>query len=264
MKLFRIVSTFFVIGSGIVIAYFIVNNSAPVSSLITAKQPQNTSSTNEYKPPFDWLEKVVSSGSSDISPQNNLTAALGKTLVDQIKTAPDILNYQTGKLPTTDINSMSEKLLGDFFNNNQLDLILSVSDANLNVSQDNSKEAKIKYLKEIDEITQKDFGDFDRNYLGVAYATYGENNPSYAGRLADIYKNLANDLSVLPVPFDWVDVHKGTILHYKNSEIVYRAMANYSQDPIKGYLALEMVDGLVSSAEQIQSALINKVKEMSK
>ncbi len=262
MKLFRIISTFFVISSGIVIAYFIVNNSAPATSLTANKQPQNTSSTNEYKPPFEWLEKVVSSGSSGVSPQNNLTAALGQTLVDQIKGAPDILNYQTGKLPTTDINSMSDKLTGNFFNESQLNLISDINDSGLKISRDNSVEAKKKYLDSVAEITKKNFGDFNRTYVGVVYETYGKNNPSYAGRLADIYKNLSGDYFTLVVPSDWIDFHRRAILYFKNAEIVYRAMANYQTDPIKGYLALEMVQSLTDNSVEIQNMLIKKVQEM--
>jgi hypothetical protein len=142
-------------------------------------------------------------------------------------------------------------------------LVSVVYDSDIKISQDVSKEAKTRYLKALEEIKQKNFGDFNKNNLQIIVDVYQKIDSSSANRLANIYKNLAAEYLKTSVPADWVDIHKMLIIYVKNAEIIYRAMANYPVDPIKGYLALETIDSLVSGAGEIQNVLTEKLKEIS-
>lgn len=190
--------------------------------------------------------------------KNNLTKNFGDTLYKQIQT-----EIQTGNLPTN-ANSLSEELANKVINNSLSDfqLISTINDSDLKISPDISREAKNQYLKTLGEINVKDFGDFKENYLQIIIDTYQKLNYTSAAHAANIYKNLANDYLNLTVPKDWVDVHKRLIIYVKNTEIIYRAMANYPTDPIKGYLALESIDSWISNAQEIQAILGEKIKEV--
>lgn len=186
--------------------------------------------------------------------KKNLTKNLGEALYQEI---------QTEKL-FADADVFSEKLTDKVINNSlaEFQLVFFIDDSEIKISSDNSREAKNQYLKTLGEINVKNFGDFKKNYLEVIVDTYQKLDYSSANQLASIYKNLTNDYSNLAVPKDWVDIHKQLILHVKNAEIIYRTMANYPTDPIKGYLALESIDGLVSNTQEIQTILEEKIKEV--
>jgi len=193
---------------------------------------------------------------------NNLTKSLGQNLFKEIQN--NNLVNQEKKTLSSDVSAASENLATKVINDSLSDfkLVSTIYDSDIKISADISKEAKSQYLKTIGEINQKNFGNFNKNYIEVIVDTYQKIDSSSAKRLADIFKNIAADFSKVSVPADWVDVHKTLIIYAKNAEIIYRAMANYPVDPIKGYLALETVDSLVSGAEGIRNMLIEKLKEI--
>lgn len=200
--------------------------------------------------------------SENFDEKNNLTKALGQNLFEQIQT-DNLIDKERKNLPA-DINSISEKLANSVISESLSDfkLVSIIYDSEIKISNDISKEAKSQYLKTLGEINQKDFADFNKNYLQIIVDVYQKIDSSSANRLANIYKNLAADYLITSVPADWVDAHKILIIYAKNAEIVYRAMANYPVDPIKGYLALETVDSLVSGAGEIQNMFKEKLKEI--
>jgi len=271
MKIFRIVSIFFVIGSGLVIAYFIVNNSnpAPASSLTTTKQPQNISSANEYKPPFEWFRETVSSGLSSSTVRNsNLTYGLINAvgqIINKEKTTNDFpSSIISNKTLSENISPISEKILNNALSDSLSDfnLVLNISDSDLKISQDVSRDAKARYLKALQEIAQKNLGDFNKAYIEIVYEAVSQGNPSPALQFSEISRKIADDYLNLAVPADWKEMHKGIIIYYRNASIIYRAIANYPQDAVKGYMALEMLEGLVNKAEEIHKEMVQKAQEI--
>lgn len=188
--------------------------------------------------------------------KKNLTKNFGDALYKQIQ--------QTKNLSNDDIDSLSEDLVNKTIGKSlaEFQLVSVINDSEIKISPDVSQEAKNQYLKTLGEINVKNFGDFKKNYIQVIVDTYQKLDYSSANRLANIYKNLANDYLNLTVPADWVGIHKQLILHVKNAEIIYRAMANYPTDPFKGLLAFESVDSVVNSAQEIQAILEEKIKEV--
>ncbi len=194
--------------------------------------------------------------------KTNTIKALGQNLFEEIQTG-NLINQEKRTL-SADINTASKDLVNKVINDSLSDfkLVSTINDSDLKISSDISKEAKNQYLKAIGEINKRSFGDFNENYLQVIVDTYQKINPSSANRLAGIYKNLADEYLNLTVPADWADVHKQMIIYAKNSAVIYQTMTYYPTDPLKGQLALEAMDGLVSSGEKIQTILGEKIKEI--
>ena len=217
-------------------AYFIAN---PKRQSAISDEKSSNIKLSSLEPAYSVPEKY--------NEKNNLTKALGQNLFKQIQT-DNLLGKENKDLPT-DIDSLSEKLANNIISESLADfkLVSIIYDSDINISSDTSKEAKFQYLKTITEVNQKNFGSFNKNYLQVIVDVYQKIDPYPASRLANIYKNLTADFLKVSVPADWVDIHKMLIIYVKNSEIAYRAMANYPVDPIKGYLAIETIDSLVNS-----------------
>ncbi|MFA5083989.1 MAG: hypothetical protein WC475_01205 [Candidatus Paceibacterota bacterium] len=193
--------------------------------------------------------------------KNNITKALGQNLFEEIQNN-NLINQDERTL-ASNINSLSEDLAGKVINDSMsdLELVSVIYDSDLRITKDTSKEAKNAYLKAVEDISKKNFGNFSENYLQVVVDTFQKLDPASANRLAGIYRNLADDYLELTVPADWVDIHKKIIIYAKNSEIIYQAMAGYPTDPIKGGLALEAIDSLVNNANEIQNIFGEKIKE---
>ena len=90
-----------------------------------------------------------------------------------------------------------------------------------------------------------------------------KNRSFFRQPLGEYLQNLAADFLKVAAPADWVGIHKALIIHAKNAEIIYKAMANYPVDPIKGDLALETIDALIDDIGKIKNTLTEKLKEIS-
>ena len=270
MTSFRFATIIFIIGAGLVVSYFIIYDSPSdeiktVSKNEVRKISESVLPTDEKpKTQLQWVENFNSLNKTSgdaLTSSNNLTLSLGQEMVEQIKLSPGIFDFEKGNL-SAGANLLSNRLINNAFTSNQLGLVFVLDGTVLKTSSNNSTEAKANYLKTVGELNKKNFADFNKSYPVVIYETYGENNPASAVQLADIYQGLAKELSALSAPSDYLELHKRIILSYKNAEVVYRAMANYSQDPIKGYLALEMVQGLIDGIEEVQKVIFAEAKEV--
>lgn len=254
----KIPKSVFIILTGAVLigGYLIVSNSP--------KNPEKQIATSIGHSPNIKISSLAPEqiSANNFDEKNNLTRALGQALFEEIQST-NLSNQEENNL-SADPDLMSGKLVSNIFKNSQLELnfVSAINDSDLKISQDISKEAKTKYLEAIAEINKRNFAGFDKYYLEIIVDVFQKLDSSSVIQLADIYKNLASNYLNLSVPLDWVDIHKTLIIYVKNAEIVYRAMANYPVDPIKGYLALETVDSLVSNAGEIQNILTEKLKEI--
>ena len=160
------------------------------------------------------------------------------------------------------VNTISQKIIDDSLKNNPFNLNQPINEANLKISQDNSKEAQIKYITAIAEISRNRMAGFNKSYQNVLSDVVEKNDLPSANHFADIQKNMANDYLNLIVPSDLLNIHKKLITHFKNSELVFRAISDYPNDPIKASLAVQAIDQLETNVQLIQVSLYQKTKEI--
>lgn len=253
-KIFAIV----IIIAGIGLAYFIINGVIPPIKSSGLDSGNKTEGEDKNSQLFTGGNAFESQQENDVgNQQNNLTENFGQSILDNVK---------NGNFLGTNGQQISESALvsgssfSDLLNSekSQFNFVSTVSDSDIIISKDLSSGAKKKYLTDIGEASKKDFGSFNKTYLGVIFDTYKDADMSSASQLADIYKKLAEDYKKIPVPQDWADVHKKAIVNFINSEILYKAMSEYATDPLKGYFALDMVDALVKNSNEVQDLLIQK------
>ena len=271
-RIIKISTIIFILSAGLIGSYLIIKNSVPTTEN-TENKEGSTSENNELslKNPLQWVEENVLnktddksiSDSQDNQSGNNLTQSLGQSIFEQIK--PLVKASQNGEGSTPDINLMSGNLTEDFLreHSGDLNLISDIDDSKLKISRDNSRKAKIRYLNITGDFNKRDFGNFNKNYLEIIIDVFRNSDTSSARQLANIYRNLADDYFNTEVPSDWVDFHKKMIIYFKNSETIYSAMAEYLNDPVKSYLALEMVEKIsVDDAQEIENLINKKIQEV--
>lgn len=207
------------------------------------------SATDSFAKPL-----IVSSpiGAANQPVKNNLTQSFSETLFEQVQAAA-LLRQEDETAP--DLKSISEELVGKLVNRNlpEIGWVTKIDESRLKISADNSKNGKEDYLKTLSLINRKNFDGFEKNYLEVVIDVYQKINPDSATRLADIYQNLAQDYQKTAAPPDWLSLHKKLIIYAENAELVYRTMAQYPADPLKGYLALEALESLTASGEEMRN-----------
>ena len=243
----------FIFIAGVVGSYSIVKNSNFGQKFIEQNTGEKIKTEEKLaQNPIKWLKDSVSPSVLGAS-NGNFTENLGETIFEQIKSS-DGIDLASGK--TININDiLKNKQLG-------LDFVSDISVAELKASQDNSIESKKLYLRTIGEINKDDFGDFKKMYLEIVVDVFQKLDVSSAKEIAGIYKNLADDYLSVSTPSDWLDFHKAVIIHFKNAATVYSAMADYLDDPLKGYLALEVIETIMSEGQQAQNLLDKHLKEI--
>jgi len=276
MKPIKIVAIVLIISASLIGSYFIIRNPAKSSSSVSIDQ-SSANALNEkisqglqqikdqltnqpsIEKPIQWTEN---NNPSDTLSDNNLTQNIGQDVFQQMQSV-DFSKQSPANLPAN-FDLMTGGLTNDALQKqlSNFNLISDIDDSEIKISQDNSKEAKIKYLETIGEINKKDLGNFNKNYLAIIIDVFQKLDVSSASQLANIYKNLADDYLNLAVPSDWLDTHKKLIVHFKNSETIYQALAGYLDDPVKGYLALEVIQDSINNGQQVETFLEKEATEV--
>ena len=281
----KIAAIVFILSAGIIASYAILKNSALKIDLTKSGLTEENAESSISQNPIKWLGKAVAKindfigGESnesaqislpkDIDFENiNLTEFVAKSSFTQMKNLD-----QSGKDPfeNMDPNDPQNKEfiekavagIGDpssFFNP-------IVDDKDLKISQDNSKEAKIQYLRGIEQISKnrlnnpKYFRDIEQmaKDIQVDCMTGGL---SIHKELAQLQRDLLNDYLNLTVPQDWLSFHRDFVNIHKKTNLIYSALANCFQDPIKGNLAIQIFPQMVEESKEIQSTFYAKRLEM--
>jgi len=280
----KIAAIVFILSAGIIASYAILKNSALKIDLTKSGLTEENAESSISQNPIKWLGKAVAKindfigGESnesaqislpkDIDFENiNLTEFVAKSSFTQMKNLD-----QSGQDPfEIDPNDPANKEfiekavagIGDpssFFNP-------IVDDKDLKISQDNSKEAKIQYLRGIEQISKnrlnnpKYFRDIEQmaKDIQVDCMTGGL---SIHKELAQLQWDLLNDYLNLTVPQDWLSFHRDFVNIHKKTNLIYSALANCFQDPIKGNLAIQIFPQMVEESKEIQSTFYAKRLEM--
>lgn len=288
MKPKSIAAIVLVIGAGVFASYLVFKNSLPeITSATDANNPQKSALGNvSGQVPIQWINKIGSSianiadSSSSVttgvnannsfggSNNQNLTQSLAQSLFNQMQSQD-----QSGKQPLQQFNpadptnqqfiaQATNSLSPDYFFNQ------NVNASDLKVSNDNSKQAKMNYMDSIKTISSNRFNDpkyirsADQVESDIQLDCFGGSGTSGNQALADVYKNLVGDYLNLPVPSDWLDLHREIISSLKASNAIYQALANCSTDPVRGYLAAKSLPQLFDEAKAVQDLLAQKYNEI--
>lgn len=213
--------------------------------------------------------KPESLSPENLDEKNNLTKALGQNLFEQIQTS-DLINKEANKLPSNaDINSISEQLTNSVISESLADfkLVSVIYDSDLKISPDNSKEAKLKYFEDLNKIVLARFNNPSHKTTpsqtieNINTDCFG-NGSSLDKELADFYPKVVDDYLNVVTPSDLLSLHKKIVAHFKNAHLIYQALANCSQDLIKGYIAAQVLPDFAEETIAIQNLLEVKYKEI--
>ncbi len=279
MKAFNIVAAILVIGAGAVGSYLIIKDSTQITNL---EQGIVQKAIDDLKNPLSWINNSTStSGSFGLDSKTdsflaerksaqsvNLTQLVAQSMFGSMQKMD-----QSGENPFENFDSKNpenQKLIQEALNNFQDPSSIfgqSVDDKDLKILVDNSREAKMEYVQNIEKINQKRFSDpkYQRSLEQIANDVNNDclgNGYSLNRETAILYQNLIDDYLGSNVPSNWLDLHKTIIGHFKKAHSIYLALADCSADPVKGYLAVKTLPQLIEKAQEVQKLLETKAKEI--
>lgn len=286
----KIAAIVLVIGAGLFGSYLIIRNSVPVVPNGQAEEALSAGKPLAQKP-VKWIEEatkflndpaknLANSGSFLAESENksgdasknpvNLTELVAKTMFGQMRSLDqsDKNPFQGQGFDPNDPQGQQliQKAIAGIEDPAAL-FNASVDDKDLKISQDNSKEAKIQYLKAVEEIAKnRRLNDFEYQRTSDQIIKDVNNDCLGSGsslnkELAGIYRSVVDDYIRLNVPFDWSDFHKSAIVYFKETNLVYQSLANCSNDPIKGYLAAQALPQLLEDGLKVRNLLNEKYNE---
>ncbi|MEK7555548.1 MAG: hypothetical protein AAB516_01880 [Patescibacteria group bacterium] len=277
MKALKIAAMILVISAGLLGSYWIIKDAKKADS-----ETAGFSLEDAIKPGgtlFKYIEKAAqdiqgavpnnnATSSINTDDSSNLTEMIAKVIANKVieQNKNGLTKTETGeqKLAAPNQEVIIQELTRQLSNldSNLLNPNQPINENDLNISQDNSQEAQIKYIEKISKIHQNYFWGFNKDFLAVLSDAFERNDTVPANQLANIYKNTSDDFLNLTVPSDWLEIHKRLISYFQTSEFVLRAVANYSNDPVKALMALDVIDHLLIDGKTNRELFNQKIKEL--
>jgi len=209
------------------------------------------------------LLKVQSSNLSATSTENqNLTNQLGENMASKILGASsDLLNYKSGEL-SSEQQQITDTLANQLKNQNYFSFDQPINDQLLKITSFNSISTKKQYLENLQNTIQKCFGGFNKSSADILKDAFEKEDTAPAKQLSEIYQCSYDGLIKITVPSEWLEMHKDLLVYYQNAKIIYKAIGDYQNDPLKASLALNKIEELINSANQNQAILEIKAKSI--
>lgn len=182
----------------------------------------------------------------------NLTDKLGKTYAQAIiglnPDDPLSVNGERGlNVPSQEsVNAvlqeqLSQKLSFDLFKK-----------GDLKISNENSAVDKLTYLEKLNGLSEKNFSNLKGNFVEMLDEwALKQNNEPLKDYLLRIPKQI-NDILSLSVPSDLADFHLQNLNLWQKKLTAFTAMLNMNEDPIKSYLAIQELPGIVEENLTLQ------------
>lgn len=231
------------VGLGVAGAIFAIQNSAQSLAVQTQNTEQNNLVSN--KPFIEQLKSRGLSGNLLLtaeSSQENVTKNFTKNLVKNIQE-----ENPTG--PTTDINGKGLNVPSP--DQIALDLIIkaqssfdpsklkpAIKDNDLNISQDNSRDSLINYLKNLYKI----MGDSGKLLTGDPAEK--EMDMEEVNQFISMYEMAYKNLFPVNVPSSLLSIHKKELQLLGAKWATYTAIKNYEQDPLLAILVAQNLNQL--------------------
>ena len=277
MKKFKIIASILILSAGLTATFLIIKNSLPAGAL----QKKTTAQTEDFliAKPLSWkdnsLFKKISEAFS-LSPNasdsqivsdnqivsqegfsgNNLTEKFSQDIFKKIQAAnsngPAQKDGQSA-LAMPDAEKITQEIIQQSTADFDIAKIFpGIGPDNIKISQDVSAENQQRYLKEIDNISKKNFLGFNKQSTDILNEIMEKQDASSAQKLVQIYGNIIDDYYRIEVPTNWLKSHQIAISYFYGAKKIYENIADFKQDPLEAYLAAKTLPALEQAALGLQ------------
>ncbi len=260
----RRVAAFMILGAGILVAFLLViSPSSGEKPFISVVQNPNTGKAGYGVENEGGLSDLNSWGiGTSTAADRNLTQTLAQHYVESV------YNLNSGNpTDTTDTLRMPPSGSMDDFLTQALSQDLSFpsfSEKDIRTGKDGSIQAQTNYLNAIGSITQKNFGSFSMSTTDILSAFFNKSDSAPLAKYINIINGQVNDLLALEAPPQWKVWHLQNLNLWAKKSVVYTAVLDFKNDPLKATIALNDVRSVLEENIMLQNVLSNQANTLNK
>lgn len=247
---------------------FLVNvfsaRSSDASPFLTIQKNSDVNPSLDFQAVTNGTQTSGDAPKGIVSDASNMTDALARSYLQKIfdKNPNGIADGSSSQitLPSLDLGQTSDQ--------NAIDQALTFrafTPKDLLVSQDNSNQAQLTYIENIDAALQKDFDKkFSKNYtaLNVLDDFINNKDPKPLNSLVNSIPNFVNDLLQMRIPSSWQNYHLETLNLWQQKLVAYQNILNMDADPLRAYLTIQGITNLFQKDLDLQKIAFEKYQEL--
>lgn len=109
---------------------------------------------------------------------------------------------------------------------------------------------KERYLTLLEPVSK---GDFSVSVTGALSRLFERNDSAPVDKIINTYQNIRDGLAGLETPSRFVDFHKKNLTFFENMLVIFHALRDFENDPLRAYAALEIFPSLTQQWTDIVS-----------
>ncbi len=137
------------------------------------------------------------------------------------------------------------------------------SSRDVRVSSDNSKEAQLAYIKQLESVTTKNFSGFRTSIIDLLDGWMTTQNPALFDSYLQIVSKQIDGLLQISTPSLWTTFHVQHINMWQKKLTLFTALSELENDPLKAYVALQEIPAVFDEGLDLQSVLEEKIDALS-
>lgn len=190
--------------------------------------------------------------------------------VDYLKNHPEISNPDQFLAQTAPaiIKEMAEKSIYESYdylmgeNEKHLSELseifnISITDQQIKISEDNSKQAIKLYIFEISQWLNSDIFFFQNKALQIISDVFKTQNFSSLDKLIKLNDQWIDQMKKIAVPPSWKEIHKQGLEILILTRNIFVSLRDYENDPFKAYYAIEELEKLANNWTELIKKAIN-------
>ncbi|MEE8131699.1 MAG: hypothetical protein V3T98_01515 [Candidatus Paceibacterota bacterium] len=262
-----------IIGGGLLGSYWIIQDAKQTTgetvgfSLEEAIKPGGTlfKYIEEAVQEIQEVQEIIENeevGSSNLT--EIIAKAIAGKIIEENKSGLAKTEQGEPKLLMPDEETIIQELTSQLTNldSGLFDLNQLINENNIKISQDNSLGNKGRYLDITGGIILENSNATYNNPVKVLEKAVNSGITLDIKKLADTYQNIFNSFLNTSVPSDWLNLHKQYLILLKKSEIIYRGIADFQNDPVKAHLLIELVPEIIKEEVIIKEEYYKKALEI--
>lgn len=200
------------------------------------------------------------SGNQTSKDTNNLTDQLAQTLSQNILEMNNGFSQGTSTIALPSSESLGNAVGQAAAGQNLQFRVFTEKD--IRVDSDNSPVAQLTYMGSLKDIANKNFGNFKTPIADILNNFFEKNDPSALAKYVDIAGKEVADLLALKVPQQLSVWHLQNINLWGKKLVVYKAILDLNNDPLKAAMAIQQVNGIGQENDNLQNVLNGYIKKL--
>lgn len=262
---YKKIVAFLILGSGFVTAYLILSTDLHKGknkdAFDFAVNQKSDSFLNFKINPSNSINSQISQNLIS-NKTTNLTDAVAQNYLSEIlKRNPEgpktINEKQTLTVPSQTL--MENALEGNLIQSLQF---TQFKEKDIKISNNNSTKNQLVYLQSLEKINQKNFNSFNESMEDILDELMLNQNSEPLQKYTDIINKEIIDTLALETPSLWKEFHLQNLNLWQKKLIIFNALLELSDDPLKAYLSLQEIPGVIDENFDLQKVLETRFKEL--